>query len=386
MGNAMSAAQLWNVATIGQLFEVRYGKANPGRDGKVPVIGSSGVYAWTDAPLVHEPTIVVGRKGSAGQVWFIDKPCFPSDTTFYLVRRPEAEVNPEFAAYALRARGLGASDDVIPSLQRHELESCEIPSPDPAEQRVISRILRDIETATKVESAICDKLAALKSATMAKLFREGLRGEPTHWVPWDRIELICAGRIVRDDEFRNVYAPRWPSTVVSGLRALALMKPRPISRRARATRIARDPLGEVLIVRRDPRLAFRVVENQMNYAYLGRRLSHSAAENFPIFVADLCARSDAAYITPSTRSLLEKSDPSEHEFPSSQALIDYATHRLLWSWYRRDREAQVGEVPIQELGGPAPGAWDTGDDMPTYGNDPEADPDPDPDPDKPGAR
>ena len=178
MGNAMSAAQLWNVATIGQLFEVRYGKANPGRDGKVPVIGSSGVYAWTDAPLVHEPTIVVGRKGSAGQVWFIDKPCFPSDTTFYLVRRPEAEVNPEFAAYALRARGLGASDDVIPSLQRHELESCEIPSPDPAEQRVISRILRDIETATKVESAICDKLAALKSATMAKLFREGLRGEP----------------------------------------------------------------------------------------------------------------------------------------------------------------------------------------------------------------
>ncbi len=178
MGNAMSAAQLWNVATIGQLFEVRYGKANPGRDGKVPVIGSSGVYAWTDAPLVHEPTIVVGRKGSAGRVWFIDKPCFPSDTTFYLVRRPEAEVNPEFAAYALRARGLGASDDVIPSLQRHELESCEIPSPDPAEQRVISRILRDIETATKVESAICDKLADLKSATMAKLFREGLRGEP----------------------------------------------------------------------------------------------------------------------------------------------------------------------------------------------------------------
>ncbi len=60
-------------------------------------------------------------------------------------------------------------------------------------------------------------------------------------------------------------------------------------RRARAQRIVRDPVGEVIVVRRDPRIAFRVVENQMNYAYLGDRLSTSAAENFPVFVADLCA-------------------------------------------------------------------------------------------------
>ncbi len=217
-----------------------------------------------------------------------------------------------------------------------------------------------------------------RASCLAEGFRaEGLRGEPTHWAPWDRVELICAGTIVRDDEFRNVYAPEWPSTVVSGLRALVLMKPRPINRRTRASRIPRDPLGEVIIVRRDPRLAFRIVENQMNYAYLGKRLSHSAAENFPIFVADLCARADAAYITPSTRSMLAKGDPSEYEFPSSPALMDYATHRLLWSWYRRDREAEVGEVPIQDLDEPAPGAWDTSDDMPTYGNEPGGGPAPD---------
>ena len=53
-------------------------------------------------------------------------------------------------------------------------------------------------------------------------------------------------------------------------------------------RLPRAPVGEILIVRRDPRIAFRVVENQMNYAYLGDRLKSSAAENFPIFLADLC--------------------------------------------------------------------------------------------------
>jgi hypothetical protein len=205
-----------------------------------------------------------------------------------------------------------------------------------------------------------------RAACLAEGFRiQGLRGEPTHWVPWDRIELICAGRISAEDEYRHVQPPRWPSTVVAGIRALTLMKPQPSSRRARAMRIPRDPVGEVLIVRRDPRIAFRVVENQMNYAYLGRRLSQSAAENFPVFVADLCARADTAYLTPSTRSLLQGRDPGEYEFPSSQSLLEYATHRLLWSWYRRDRDAQSPGHPSDPGEGPG-----TGDDA-------EARPDPD---------
>ena len=106
-------------------------------------------------------------------------------------------------------------------------------------------------------------------------------------------------------------------------------------------RISRGPIGEVFIVRRDPRLAFRVVEDKMKYAYLGDRLRPTAAENFPLFVADLCARADWAYITPATRSLLQGGPAEDFEFPSSQALLDYTTHRLLWSWYRRDREADA---------------------------------------------
>ena len=106
------------------------------------------------------------------------------------------------------------------------------------------------------------------------------------------------GRIMVEDEFRDVRRPLWPSSVVAGIRALALQKPRPISRLARAHRIPKDPPGEVLIVRRDPRIAFRVVESQMSYAYLGDRLKNSAAENFPIFLADLVARAGDACLPP----------------------------------------------------------------------------------------
>jgi len=180
------------------------------------------------------------------------------------------------------------------------------------------------------------------AACLPEGFRvKGLRGEPTHWAPWDKIELICAGRIEAEDEFRSVSPPSWPSAAASALRALTFRGPAPSGRRARAVRLPRDPLGEVILVRKDPRIAFRVVENRMNYAYLGARLSTSAAANFPLFVADLVARSDDAYIPTSTRSLLKEGDPADYTFPTPQALLEYATHRLLWGWYKRDREKHL---------------------------------------------
>src|SRR5947199_360147 len=83
------------------------------------------------------------------------------------------------------------------------------------------------------------------------------------------------------------------------------------------------PRGQAIIVPRGPPPALRVGGNQMNYAYLGDRLSTAAAENFPVFLADLCARAEGADVTPPTRSLLDRRPSHEHEFPTSKALLDY---------------------------------------------------------------
>ncbi len=177
-----------------------------------------------------------------------------------------------------------------------------------------------------------------EAACMPGGFRvTGLRGEPTHWVPWDKVELIAAGRIVADDEFREVTPPGWVNALSTGFRAALGKAPR-TARKSRAMRIPRDPVGEVLVVRRDPRLAFRIVENKMNYGYLGDRLGPSAAENFPRLVGDLRLLARDAFITQTTLDLLKGDDLDDYEFADSQALLDYATLRLLWSWYRRDRD------------------------------------------------
>jgi hypothetical protein len=177
--------------------------------------------------------------------------------------------------------------------------------------------------------------ACLKEGLQIK----GLRGEAVHWVPWDKIEILSAGRIEQEDKVREVAPLGWGGALATGLNALIGRAP-PSARRARTMRVPRDPVGEVYIVRRDPRIAFRVIEDQMKYAYLGDRLRPSAAENFPLLLAELCTRADRAFITPPTRSLLEHKEPADYDFPTSAALLDYTTHRLLWSWYRRDRDAQ----------------------------------------------
>jgi hypothetical protein len=165
----------------------------------------------------------------------------------------------------------------------------------------------------------------------------GLRGEPAHWVPWDKVELIDAGRVEQPDELRTIAPPTWVVAVRNGLNAL-LRRPQMIARRERSMRIAREPVGEIILVRRDPRIAFRLAETALNYAYLGDRLRPSASENFPILLDDLCAHATSAWLTSSTRALRAGGPADAARFPSSQALLDDATLQLLWSWYRRDRE------------------------------------------------
>ncbi len=126
-----------------------------------------------------------------------------------------------------------------------------------------------------------------------------------------------------------------------GLNAL-LRRPGFVARRhSRTVRSLREAVGEMVVVRREPRLAFRMGETGMNYGYLGERLKLSASENFPILVGDVVEHSKGAYITASTIAYLG-GDRESVRFEDAHALMDYATHRLLWSWYRRDRDGMAG--------------------------------------------
>lgn len=66
----------------------------------------------------------------------------------------------------------------IPNLSGARLKSLPIPLPSLPEQRAIAAVLSKIQEAIEAQEKTVTALKGLKAETMAKLFREGLRGEP----------------------------------------------------------------------------------------------------------------------------------------------------------------------------------------------------------------
>jgi type I restriction enzyme S subunit len=137
----------WPSSQLGEVIEVKYGKALPQakrRNGRVPVYGSNGVVGYHDVAITRQPTIIIGRKGSFGEVKFSPIPCWPIDTTFY-VDEP-GPYSTEFLAWLLQSLGLTELDrsTAIPSLSRDQLYAIQVPVPPPEAQQSIALILEQL--------------------------------------------------------------------------------------------------------------------------------------------------------------------------------------------------------------------------------------------------
>ena len=168
----------------------------------------------------------------------------------------------------------------------------------------------------------------------------GLRGEPIHWIPWDKLVVIDAGLIEQPDDERLVIPANWISGVKAGFNAV-VRRPQMIARRQHTVKFNREPVGEVILVRSEPTLAFRLPANALNYRYLGPRLRPSTGENFPLLLKDLQQYSQYRTMTRPTQIWAESGNQATApKYDSSQALIDHATLALLWTWYRKDRNQE----------------------------------------------
>lgn len=167
----------WEVVRLGEMAEIKYGKANPKTKGNFPVIGSSGIYAWADKPLIKYPTIVVGRKGTAGEVHLLESPCYPSDTTFYLKWKNINSINVKYIFYFLKEHKLSGehAKTTLPSLQRHDLEKQKIPLPPLSKQKEIAYILSTIDKKIEAEEKRKTTLKELFKTMLHKLMTGEIR-------------------------------------------------------------------------------------------------------------------------------------------------------------------------------------------------------------------
>jgi len=135
----------WGIKRINEFAKVKYGKQKPKAIGSIPVIGSSGIYARCKSSLISFPTLVVGRKGTAGAVHLFVEPCWPSDTTFYL-EWISNKLNINFLYYYMSTNLLSGehAKTTLPSIQRQDLERYTFPYPSRDEQIEIVNIIDEV--------------------------------------------------------------------------------------------------------------------------------------------------------------------------------------------------------------------------------------------------
>ena len=105
---------------------LEYGASLPKKsrvDGPYPVMGSNGISGYHNDYLIEGPAIIVGRKGSAGEVTYVESNCFPIDTTYYVKLAQPDRVNLIFLYHLLKTLNLpslrgGAG---IPGLNRSDV-------------------------------------------------------------------------------------------------------------------------------------------------------------------------------------------------------------------------------------------------------------------------
>jgi type I restriction enzyme S subunit len=204
----------WEVVPLSSLARVKYGKAKPKQEGTIPAVGSGGTYAWVNEALVDFPTLVIGRKGTAGRAWLVDKPCWPSDTTFYLEWTQEVDIHFLFGYLTLNPLSGEHAKTTLPSLSRPDLENYLVPLPPLPEQRRIAHVLSTIQRAIAAQDDLIAAAREVKRSLMQRLFTYGPGPEPAptketeigeipeHW------EAVRLGEIAKIERGKFAHRPR----------------------------------------------------------------------------------------------------------------------------------------------------------------------------------
>jgi type I restriction enzyme S subunit len=179
----------WAYLPLGELVEIRYGKGliqERRRPGKVAVYGSNGVVGQHDEAITTGPTIIIGRKGSVGEVHLCAAGCWPIDTTYFIDKFGPFEYG--YLAHALRRLRLSELDKstAIPGLSRNEVYAIDVPIPPLAEQK---RIVAKVEKLLGRVSAARQRLA--KAPAILKRFRQSV------------LAAACSGQLTAD--WRNAH-------------------------------------------------------------------------------------------------------------------------------------------------------------------------------------
>ena len=166
----------WDLRRLDSILTLVYGKSLPAKsrvEGKVPVYGSGGINGYHNEPLFSETSIVVGRKGTVGSLYWVSKPFFPIDTVFYV--RTDQSIH--YCYYLMQTLRLDTmnTDAAVPGLNRENAYRLEFPNVPAALVGRFSEIAKKLKDRIAIAEAEIEVLSELRDTLLPKLISGKLK-------------------------------------------------------------------------------------------------------------------------------------------------------------------------------------------------------------------
>lgn len=130
----------WVTRKIGDICQFEYGKSLPEFDrlpiGGYPAYGANGIKARSKKFLCDKKTIIIGRKGSAGELTYTEENFWPLDVTYFL-KFDEEKYDLNFLYFLLLNQNLTSlAKGVKPGINRHDVYKLAVSVPSTLQAQV----------------------------------------------------------------------------------------------------------------------------------------------------------------------------------------------------------------------------------------------------------
>ena len=146
----------WKI--LGDVCKIMNGKDYKSfNEGTIPVYGSGGVMTYIDTFVYDKPSVLLPRKGSLNNVFYVDKPFWTVDTIYWTMI-DERIIEPKYFFYYMKMQNLeklNFAAGAVPSLTQSVLNKIIIPLPTLAEQK---EIVSHLDTFTTLISSLESEL------------------------------------------------------------------------------------------------------------------------------------------------------------------------------------------------------------------------------------
>lgn len=162
-----------NAHPLKEVVELHYGKGlkeSLRSGGEFDVVSSAGICGKHDQFIVKGPGVVVGRKGSVGEVTWVENNFWPIDTAYWVSLKND-DCDLRFFYYLLRSENLSrlSISTAIPGINRDDILSLKVRVPPHREQVVLRKKLDNLSNLSIQYAASLNSLRQLKASILNSL-------------------------------------------------------------------------------------------------------------------------------------------------------------------------------------------------------------------------